>query len=309
MATRTADAQSACERRHQRSARKLSEQFRTDYDHFVSQFDALAADLFQGHKLERLASVFLSKHMREMREIPFARSDFKFPKCSASEALDEDLRIITVSAPMQEGQLSDEQRMLTEVHRRACEAVYLRVTFNKSRLEQEDDRREPVEWARWAIRWNADDFQACYWFMIALGWWLDATTNAKERTLLARLFKESTLRCQRIRPEDPLAYNLLGRYYYSVAGLSWLERTIAKNLLGCKLEGSYADAERAFRAGHKLANWLPTGVWMARTLQAQKRPLKEILEWIEFGLAQDCKEPTTEIERRELLELRAKLFG
>lgn len=108
-------------------------------------------------------------------------------------------------------------------------------------------------------------------------------------------------------PKDPLPHNLLGRYYYHVGSLSWLERTVAKNLLGASLDGTYQDAEREFRAAHQIRSWSPTGLWMARVLLAQKRPLEEIKEWIDMGLELDTPEPTTEIERRELVELKAKL--
>lgn len=125
---------------------------------------------------------------------------------------------------------------------------------------------------------------------------------------MARIFRQATLRCIKMNPKDALAYNLLGRYYYSVASLTWLERTLAKNLLGCRLDGSYQDSERAFKRAHELKNdWLPTGLWMARVLIAQHRPLDEVKHWIEFGLALKCDEPSSEIERNELLELRSKL--
>lgn len=122
------------------------------------------------------------------------------------------------------------------------------------------------------------------------------------------MFRQSTLRCIWINPEEPLAHNLLGRYYLSVANLTWIERAVAKNLLGCKIEGTFKDAEREFLRAHELKNdWLPTGLWLARVLLAQKRPLDEVKGWIDFGLSLGSKEPSTEIERLELLDLKAKL--
>lgn len=143
----------------------------------------------------------------------------------------------------------------------------------------------------------------------ALGWLTDALTSAREKTLVSRLFKRSCLRCIEMKPDDALAHNLLGRYCYNVARLTWLERTVASSLMGCKLNDTYQDAEESFRRAHEHKNdWMPTGLWMARVLSARQRPLEEVQEWIEFGLRMECKEPTTEIERRELLELRSRLF-
>lgn len=138
--------------------------------------------------------------------------------------------------------------------------------------------------------------------------------SSKERIILSQIFKLAALRCIRLNPEDPLAHHLLGRYYYNVGNLSWFERAIIKTLLlhdssgQFKIEGSYAEAEQKFRHAHSLKDdWPPTGLWMARTLLAQQRPLEEVRQWIEMGLRHECKEPTTEIERRELLALKAKL--
>ena len=140
-----------------------------------------------------------------------------------------------------------------------------------------------------------------------MGWYLNSISNPKERTLAARVFKVSAQRCIKMKPEDPLAHQLLGRYFFFVADLNWFERKVAKQFLGEKMEASYDEAEAEILRGHKLQDWLPTGLWMARVLHAKKRPLEEVKHWIDYGLKQPCLEPTTEIERCELLELQAKL--
>lgn len=132
--------------------------------------------------------------------------------------------------------------------------------------------------------------------------------NPKERAVTGDLFRHSCLRSIWLNPNEPLSHNLLGRYYYIIAQLSWFEKTISKSLLGCKLEGGIQESEREFLQAHKLKDdWLPTGLWMARVLLFQKRPLEEVKKWIDFGLALGAHEPSTEIERTELLELKAKL--
>lgn len=143
----------------------------------------------------------------------------------------------------------------------------------------------------------------------AIGWHLDTLARSLERTLAARVFYGATKRCIAMAPEHPLAYNLLGRYYFSVAQLTWLERTLAAKLADAKLIGSFELAEQAFAKSHKLKpDWLPNGLWMARCLLAQRRPLSETLRWIDFGLAMDCREPTSELERQQLVELQKQLL-
>lgn len=71
---------------------------------------------------------------------------------------------------------------------------------------------------------------------------------------------------------------------------------------------SYQDAEREFRRAHRLKDdWLPGALWMARVLLAQKRPIEDVKHWVSLGLSMECKEPSTELELGELLELAAKL--
>lgn len=125
---------------------------------------------------------------------------------------------------------------------------------------------------------------------------------------MSQAFRHSALHCIRLNPDNYLAYNLLGRYYFEVASLSWIERTVAKSLLGFKLEATYAECEKELLKGFELRkDWLPNGLWMAKALLAQKRPLEEVSKWIEYGLNQECDEPCGEIEREELLELKSKL--
>ena len=59
------------------------------------------------------------------------------------------------------------QELLADLFRRACEACYLRVTYNKARLRRDDDRREPVQLAQQAIRYDPNNFKACYFYMIS----------------------------------------------------------------------------------------------------------------------------------------------
>lgn len=151
--------------------------------------------------------------------------------------------------------------------------------------------------------------------MIVVGWQLDVTLSPRERVAISQTFKLSTLRCIELQPDNPLPHHLLGRYYYFMAALNWLERAFVKTMLlqeshnkPFKLEGTHAMAEQKFLQAHSLnTSWLPTGLWMARSLLAQQRPLEEVSEWIEFGLSLECNDPSTKMERGELLELKAKL--
>lgn len=283
---------------------KLSKEFLNQFSDFAEEFDAIAQDPYQGVKAELLAKSFLEKHREELTSIPFP-AKYKYPNCSQQETFQEDLCVVNGA---DEFEINDVQVTVANFYRRLCQGTYMRVTFNNSRLNLDEDRNEAVNYGRFAIRYNPNDYLVCYWFLIAVGWNLDVTFGPRERSTIARIFRDIARRCIRMNEKDGLPHNLLGRYYYHVAGLSWLEKTLAKSILGAHLDGTYQDAEREIRLAHQIKDdWLPTGLWMAKVLLAQKRPMAEVREWIQFGLKLDCQEPSSEIERNQLLELDAKL--
>lgn len=306
---------------------EISEEFMINCRNFFQDYDQLAAEnLFAGHKLEVLCRNFIQSIKGDIECCKFIVENCKFPNCNYEQTLDEDLKIL--KSPIKVVNIKEEQlnceivssqatttnrksKFLAEVYWRAAQACYTRLTFNKSRRLQDDDRGEAVEMARFSLRFNPDNFKTCYWYMITLGWQLDVMSNPREKTLVSKIFKLAAERCIKMEPQDPLAHNLLGRYYYNVASLSWFEKTVAGKFLGAKLDGSYEDAEREFRLAHELgkANWLPNFLWMARVLMAQRRPRDEISEWVEYGLRLDCREPSSELERLELEELHQKLVN
>lgn len=312
------------------SPKKLSESFLANYKEFCTKFDKLVEDecFTRGVEMEQVVREFLNKWEYYMDQFFPYSQNVKFKPNSddnnCDAILDEDCRLIGQHCQEDELaggkpsllewreklQASDNHlKILSDVYRRACEAVYLRITFNKSRRKQEDNRLEAVVYGRQAIRYDPDSFYACYWYMIALGWYLNAMTGHREKTVHGHVFKLSAERCVKLNPQDPLGHNLLGRYYFNVANLSWLERTLAKKFYNISLEGTYRDSEREFRRAHELRDdWMPTGLWMAKVLLVQGRPLREVTKWIDFGLSfENILEPTSELERDELLELRSKL--
>lgn len=109
-------------------------------------------------------------------------------------------------------------------------------------------------------------------------------------------------------PNDAINYNLHGRFLYNVANLNWIERKMFAGFSGEKVSASYKEAEEAFIKSHSLkSDWMSTGLWMARCLLAQKRPLEEVKKWIDICLSLEIIDPVSVIERQECLDLKAKL--
>lgn len=143
---------------------KLTQQLLLDYSDFSKEFDLIVRDSFQGVKLEQVAKAFFNKHKKELSEVEFA-SEYKFPQCNYQETLQEDLSIVNSDVGQQTN--VDVNSILADIYRRVCQATHLRVTFNKSRFDLEEDRAEAPNFARHAIRYDPNNYEACLWFMIS----------------------------------------------------------------------------------------------------------------------------------------------
>lgn len=152
----------------------LSEEFLAEHRQMAAEFDKLAEDLFKGSQMEQLALKFFRKHINYIKQFPFTWKS-KFPSQSSNETIDEDLEIISDGMGKKDvqdlespgpNQKPKYAQIVGDIYRRLSEGSYLRLTYNKSRLNQEDDRMEPVEWARYALRYDNHSFEVCGWYMI-----------------------------------------------------------------------------------------------------------------------------------------------
>lgn len=300
---------------------RLKQEFLDDYRKFAQEFDLTAQDLFRGVALDELAKGFQRKHHSYLASLPYCAEPVRgqLPKDRESllnaQTVREDLAIL--DSPAEQVQESEDidngddpryEKVLGGLYRRATEACYMRIVYNKITFDQDDDRAEPVQLGRHAIRYNPKSFHVFFWWMIAVGWKLEDTTGARDRITTSSLFSKSCRRTITLKPDDPLAYNLLGRYHFTCSGLNWLEKTIMQRVLGIKVNSTFELAERYFLKAHELKDdWPPTGLWMARVLLARGAPMAEVSKWIEFGLEKECLDPGAALERKEIAELKAKL--
>lgn len=155
----------------------IDQSFFNEYETFKQDFDKLIEDRFQGTKAEHIVLDFMQKHRNVLDNIPFAYAQSKYPDGSERELVDEDMRIVNLSKKDNDddnnGNIKDNQLNTTklthiaaEVYRRASQACYYRMSYNKSRLKKDDDRSEGLRWARLALRYDPNDFLVSFWYMI-----------------------------------------------------------------------------------------------------------------------------------------------
>lgn len=137
---------------------------------------------------------------------------------------------------------------------------------------------------------------------------MDKVGNGLEKVRLGRLFYYAVMRAIDLDNKQALAHHMIGRYYFNVSQLSWLERTLASKLFTpAEMAYTIEDSEKAFRLAHAIDSTIsPTGLWMAKCLQAQKKPKEQITEWVELGVKTKSREPWNDLEREELEALKRK---
>lgn len=86
-----------------------------------------------------------------------------------------------------------------------------------------------------------DSAPANKWYAILLSATGDLV-GTKEKLQNAFKIKEHALKAAQLKPDDSTAQHLLGRWCFSVAGIGFIERNIAKALFAAPPESSYQEA-------------------------------------------------------------------
>lgn len=84
------------------------------------------------------------------------------------------------------------------------------------------------------------------WLAASLGVMAE-NKGSKEKIKIAKEIKKELDRAIQLNPNDDIAYSILGSYYHAIANISWFERMLANTFLGSVPEGSYEEAEAAFK--------------------------------------------------------------
>ncbi|KAK5580131.1 hypothetical protein RB653_000144 [Dictyostelium firmibasis] len=89
-------------------------------------------------------------------------------------------------------------------------------------------------------------------------WWAISTSGlgeylgAREKIGNAPKIKEYGLKSLELRPKDPVTLFLLGRWSYSVASISWIEKTVANTLFGTVPNATYQEALDYFLGSYEI---------------------------------------------------------
>lgn len=119
------------------------------------------------------------------------------------------------------------------------------ISYNEK--EKRDDYYEKaVEYARKCIALDEKKASGHTWLAASLGVMAE-NRGSKEKIKIAKEIKKELDRAIELNPKDDIAFSILGSYYRAIANISWFERMLANTFLGSIPEGSYEEAEVAFK--------------------------------------------------------------
>ncbi|XP_072783302.1 regulator of microtubule dynamics protein 2 isoform X5 [Taeniopygia guttata] len=96
-----------------------------------------------------------------------------------------------------------------------------------------------------AVQLDAGSAESHQWFAIMCGY-MSQFESIQNKIRNGYLFKEHLDKAIELKPQDPFLYYLNGRWCYSVAQLSWLEKTVAAALFGTPPTSTVEEALQNF---------------------------------------------------------------
>ncbi|ACF14491.1 conserved hypothetical protein [Chloroherpeton thalassium ATCC 35110] len=119
------------------------------------------------------------------------------------------------------------------------------ISYEK-REEREVYYSKAVQYGQKAIECDDKNSQAHAWLAAAYGVRAE-NSDSKERIRLATQVKLESEKAIKLDSTNGIAYSILGSYYRAIANIGWFERMIANTFLGSVPDGTYEEAEAAFK--------------------------------------------------------------
>lgn len=169
--------------------------------------------------------------------------------------------------------------------------------FDKSERDKANRQQLLVDartLAEEAIKLDPNNADAHKWLAVSAGAYSDYETLSGKLECGSR-FKQHIQEAIRLRPTDPGAHYLLGRWCIEVAGLSWLQKKACAAIVGTPPESTYEEALECFTKSENLRPnaWKSNQLMIAKTLVKMGKK-SDAKSWLSKALAI----PTVTLEDR-----------
>ncbi len=112
--------------------------------------------------------------------------------------------------------------------------------------------QEAERYARACVATDSTVAEGHTWLAVSLGN-LAMFEGSKAKVRMCNEIKHELDRALLLKPDDDIAYTILGSFYRALGNVSWIERQLASVFLGRLPDGGYAEAEAALKKAIALA--------------------------------------------------------
>ena len=142
-------------------------------------------------------------------------------------------------------------------------------------------------------------------FAIAIGGVSDFVAT-KEKIQNGSLFKDHVEAAIALSPQDATLHHMQGRFCYTIANLTWIERKVASTLFAEVPAATLADALGHLRRAYDLKKeWKENVLYLAKCCLESKQ-LDAGRRYIEEGLALPVRGEDDQVSHQELLLLKKR---
>ena len=183
-----------------------------------------------------------------------------------------------------------------------------------SSLPQKDPRKKDLliegqKYAAEAEKLDDTNFDILKWAAVLTGAITDYL-GIKEKIEMGNVFKGYLDKALAMNPTEYSLLHMRGRFSYSVANLSWMERKVASSFFATPPEASFEDAIKDFLEVEKIKNgtWVDNLLYLAKSYLANKNKVEAVkyLKQATIVKAQDDADKEALNEINELLKKYAK---
>jgi tetratricopeptide (TPR) repeat protein len=152
---------------------------------------------------------------------------------------------------------------------------FARVHFNLSDSSEDetvikDNVYAGFEYADRALTMNPDRAESHKWYGILIGR-VGELEGTEQKIKNSYKVAEHTMKAIELDPEDDGNYHVMGRWHYTLADLSWFERTIAKIVYETPPKASFEEARDYFSKAIEIApDDIRHHLWLGQTWEKLK---------------------------------------
>lgn len=197
------------------------------------------------------------------------------------------------------------------LHWRLARSAFMYSLIKELNKCSEDEVRalaiEAKDMALISTREDPNSADAHMWAAITLGRIVGKFADSKkDKVQLALEIKKEVDAGLQIRPADPILHYINGRWLYSIADLSWIERKVAATFWGALPNATYDEAIEELKKVHEMKVKTKAIYYFLAKCYSRKKDYREAVKWLDIGLNTNGVSIEDEYYQEALVALKKK---